>query len=493
MAARLLDTGTQLPNAIREEADHALQKVGAYVADGSTEEGAAEPPSTVALFILSQILGAILYAIAEAANYQEIRRNWSHYRCQPSITPFAKFYGHDFTETTNFCIGQAVKEHSAGVITPIYQGLNEVAGVVDGAFSKVSAIETGISGLIGGFKSFMVNFINSFRLLGTRVRMSVILIKEIFQRVYGIFIAFAYAAISAITFGENLVCNPLVTFVAGFAGVDLCCFTRDTRVRMADGSDRPISTLKIGDLLTGSIRVTSVYEFDGRHTDMVSIDGVHVSGNHYLRGPEGRWVRAEDHPDGARTKSVERIWCLATSTNEIPIVGATGLLTFTDYEESDDPAVVAAAQRAAEEALNGPGGHGPTITDFSLGVDSTLMTLRRDGSWCLLSQLQIGDALVSGGVVQGIIHEECSTICRTPAGTVLSAAQLVNHGGRWVRAATLWPSITLEKPRILFQLLVSNNKPFPISGHGEILVIRDYMEWHGPETEAPYEAVLKVT
>jgi hypothetical protein len=41
--------------------------------------------------------------------------------------------------------------------------------------------------------------------------------------------------------------------------------------------------------------------------------------------------------------------------------------------------------------------------------------------------------------------------------------------------------------------LVSNNKPFPISGHGEILVIRDYMEWHGPETEAPYEAVLKVT
>ena len=207
-----------------------------------------KPPSYLVLGLITGVLLAAAYVILLISNYYEIKQNWDTYRCMPSVAPFASFYGYNLSENMNFCISQSVKEHAPGVINPIYAGINQVTGVVDGVFDKVSSIESGVSSLLSGFQTFVVNFINSFNLIGTRVRMSLIRIKDIFARIYGLFIAFAYAGISAITFGENLVCNPLVVFLGTITGVDICCFAPDTQIAMADGSRQPIAAIRMGDV-----------------------------------------------------------------------------------------------------------------------------------------------------------------------------------------------------------------------------------------------------
>jgi hypothetical protein len=479
----------QLPDEVLEQAEEALGQVAAYVKGGDIAAADMKgKPTLFALVGLTAVLALIAYIMSEIGNYYEIKRNWSHYQCQPSIAPFAKFYGYDPTETMNFCIGQAVKQHAGGVITPIYKGIEEVSSVVGGAYDKVKAIESGVGGLIKGFDSFVTNFTNSFRLIGVRIRMSIIAMKDIFSRVFGIFIAFTYAGIAALTFGENLVCNPLTTFIGTIAGVDICCFAPETRVRMADGSTQTIPTIRLGDALAGGARVVSLYTFDGAAgcAGMVSVRGVHVSGNHYLRGPAGAWVRADAHPESQPVPHRPLIWCLGTTTNTIPVVAPDGSdWTYTDYEESSDPDVIAAAQAAAETALNG---HtvppGPTVADYSLGLHPRALLKLADGTWQPLMLIRPGTLLVGGAQVIGVVSEICESVC-TEQG--MSAAQLVWHEGRWVRAGTIWPTSAVKQ--ILRHVLVAGSGTLHMFYEGNVWNVRDYSE-AGEAAEAPYVAKL---
>lgn len=459
----------------------------------STE--AASPPALL-LVGITAVLVLVLYIVSEIGNYYEIRRNWQHYQCQPSIAPFAKFYGHDPVETMNFCIGQAVKEHAGGVITPIYRGVEEVSSVISGAYDKVTAIEHGIGGLLQGFNIFVTNFQNSFRMVGVRVHMSLVSIAEIFQRVYAIFVAFTYAGISALTFGENLVCNPLTTFIGTIAGVDICCFAPETRIRMADGSVKPITEIDLGDIVAGGGEVTSLYQFDGLAgcDDMVSIDGVHVSGNHYLRR-EGGWIRADEHPSAALVPKRPLLWCLSTAANRIVAVGNNGDYVFTDYEECSDEAVITEAQRLSELLLNGRPALGPPISDYSLGLHPRTLIKMQDGRYLPIVDIQLGMQVDGGARVIGVVTEICESMCAEQG---LSAAQLVFIDGLWQRAGTVWPVST--GTTIAHHLILGRSHVLSIRFAEEVVirdsvvirdnvVIRDYTEV-GAAGEIPYLKVL---
>lgn len=445
------------------------------------------------LILLTLLLLSVTYIFAEFGQYQEIRANWPIYKCQPQITPFAAFYGFNLEETLNFCIQEQVKAHAGGVITPIYKGIDEVMTIVDGVYDKAEKISGGVEGLLSGFKSFVMDFANSFRLLGVRVRMSLIRTKDIFARVYGMFIAFAYAAISAITFGENLICNPLVTFVAGFAGVDICCFAPETRVAMADGTHKAIRDIAIGDALNATTRVTSRLVFDGTGVPMVRVRGVHVSGNHQLRSDD-RWIPASEHPDAVKAESIPRIYCLNTTSNRIPVIGSSGtILEFTDYEESSDPAVIAEAQQAAEIALNSDGSYGAGIPDYSLGLDPTFTVLTGTGAWTPLDSVKIGDVLAGGRRVSGVIREMCDSIVETEAGFLMAAAQLIQTGpsGKWRRAGKSDAFTRLAgRSTILCHLMLDTDGSFAVGGDGEVFNVRHYAET--TETQDAYDAYLAV-
>jgi hypothetical protein len=479
-----------------DKAQGSLELLGTQILskDDPTIMGSrTEPTSLFAFLGLTFVFSVIAYIITEMSNYREIRRHWPHYRCHPTIAPFARYYGHDLAETMNFCAGEAVKEHAGPVIAPIYDGINRVMGVADGIFEKAEAVEGGVMGLLKGFESFVVNFVNSFRLVGTRVRMSLIRIKEIFARVYGTFIAFTYAAISAITFGENMACNPLTTFIAGFAGVDICCFAPETELLLETGDSVQIATAPIGTHLYGCGRITSRYMFAGSTTPMVRIHGIHVSGNHYVRGPSGSMIQAREHPDARVAPSLPIIWCISTESNRIPVLTDSGsTLLCADYEEDESPATIAAAQKTAEELLNGPGSAGPTVPNYSLGLDPALLVALEDGSYKSIASVSLGTILGNGTRVVGIIHEECKEVCPLPRShCVVAAAQLIHDGDRWTRAALLWP--TQEKRQTLIHLMLDSQQefyvyePFTLRSYH----VRDYTEVADPAMQAPYDAALQ--
>jgi hypothetical protein len=215
-------------------------------------------------------------------------------------------------------------------------------------------------------------------------------------------------------------------------------------------------------------------------------------------------VQAAAHPSAVLAASLDRLWCLGTSDNRIPIVNnKRGVMTFADYEECEDEDVVKIAQAIAERTLNGPHGEkGPTVSDYSLGLDPTFQVHRRDGSWVPLSTIKIGDDLMGGGTVIGLIEEVCDLQCLTPAGHRVSAAQLVFHEGKWVRAVHIFPAVKEEgegeeeeeeeeSASILSHLMVTNNASITVGGDGEVLQVRDYAEVTSLDIQAPYDKKMK--
>jgi hypothetical protein len=437
-------------------------------------------PSLLMFIGITTVLFFVAVALSEMASYFEIVQNWEHYRCNPGVIPFARFYGHSLEETMSFCIGEAVREHAPGVIDPMYSAINGIMTVVDGVYEKASAVEGGVTSLLGGFEKFLMQFANSLRLVGTRVRMSLVRIRDIFSRVYASFISIAFAGISAVTFGQNLIYNPLVAFID-----DIGCFAPDMRIALPENRTAAIRDITIGDRLRDGSTVTSTYRFDGRKTRMVRLHGIHVSGNHSLLGGK----RADEHPDAVPAESVDVMLCIATTNHRIPVVTCSGdrVVTFTDYEESSDPQVIAEAQRAAEVALGDSVGE--TVPDFSLGLDPNLYIGMYSGSWKRLDTLELGDRLARGADVVGIIRETCATCVKSPAGNVFSAAQLIRCENGWKRAAYVYPAISGEY--ILHHVIVSDNSSLYVYGNTEFLFVRDYAEYHDHAVQSPYDAILR--
>lgn len=462
--------------------------------------------SPLALAVIAVVLSVIAWIIAELSNYMEIKKNWATYRCMPSVMPFAAFYGQNLGETMRFCTGEAVREHAPGVIDPIIAGINKATGVVEGVYDEVTEISGGITDLMKGFENFVVGFMNSFRLIGTRVRMTFVRMKSLFDRVYGVFLSFSFAAISAITFGQNMVCNPMVTFMGEITGVDTCCFAPNTMVRMADGSTKELHLVRIGDRLMGDedpCIVTGTFQFDGREVPMVFLkrasdvagDGVVVSGNHRMLD-RGRWVRADSLPWATPCESLTTILCLNTSTNQIVLGDGS---VFTDYEETEDPVVVRTAKRLAEWSLNGGDLKEEKLNegelDYSLGIDPALHVILEDGSWCPIRDVRLGDRLKEGATVTGIVEELVDATVKI-GGTeyLVGAAQFVKQkeGTQWTRAAAL---DTTGGPSKRLRHLFTSTGSFWIAYHffeaPFVWQVRDYTEVSGPLLQIPYDAYFQ--
>jgi len=489
MEPSILDPTSQIPQPLLQELVRNLAEANAAVTSHNNPavlQSFVRPPSVITLVLITIGLLLVSMIAAQISNYREIRANWSHYRCDPSIAPFAEFYGYNLSENLNFCTSEAVREHAGGVITPIYTGIDKITGVVDGVYNQVESIASGVGSLLKGLRDFITNFINSMGLIGTRIRMAFIRMKDIFARVYGLFIAFAYAAVSAITFGENLVCNPLVVFLGTITGVDVCCFAPDTAIVMADGSTKPITHVRIGDHLRDGAVVESTYMFSGSDTKMCRISGVHVSANHYILAG-GRMIQVGDHPAATTAEQLPRLWCLGTSTHRIPV---SPTLIFADYEESSDPAVIAEAQRIAEMELNQGLDAGPTVPDYGLGLDPSFSVNLANGTWRPITQIHIDDELMGGGIVKGVIQELCETQVKTPGGHWVSAAQLILYEGKWQRAANIWPLNVKERETIMYHLMVTANASITVKAEDEVFLVRDYAEVTSLAVQTPYDRAL---
>jgi type II secretory pathway pseudopilin PulG len=131
--------------------------------------------------------------------------------------------------------------------------------------------------------------------------------------------------------GDGEAVDPPPVDTGDDTGTSSSCFAPGTCVRMADGTERPIEHIRVGDLLEDGGRVYMTGLFLA--SDLYRLDGVEVTGDHLVRGDLG-WIPVRQHPAAVRLLTGERlVHNLATTSNR---VRAGGLL-FADFAEITGP------------------------------------------------------------------------------------------------------------------------------------------------------------
>jgi hypothetical protein len=101
------------------------------------------------------------------------------------------------------------------------------------------------------------------------------------------------------------------------------CFVKGTMIEMADGTEKEITTITVGELTKGGV-VEAKLEF--MPTQIYNYKGVEVSGSHLVM-ENNQFIKVEDSKRSVLTDKIEPVYCFETSDNRIWIKG----IEFGDY------------------------------------------------------------------------------------------------------------------------------------------------------------------
>ena len=425
--------------------------------------------------ILTFILSLGIFLLLGLGSSREVSQNWSKYRCQPHIMPFAGLYGYNAQDNIEFCLKSVFLKEAPGVLAPVYEASSSLNSAMSSAGTGLMSVRTTLSGLTDGISSVVRSFNKRIQNIMQVLKGKFENLEHLMGRVVALLYAVIYSGITALTAGSTFAKGTVGTFL------DTFCFPAGTPVLCEDGTFKAIETLKVGDCLaTYSTRnvVESTFEFDGSQTKMCSIEGVVVSTNHFVRHG-GNWMPAGKHPKALPAPSHKRIYCLNTSLHRFWVRD----LLVADFEESEE--IAGLVQAEVEDKLNGYSQTEQSESNYNLGIHPDYEIATEKG-WLPLRDIAIGTVLVDGNIVRGIVKEGVSGA--TEKG--FAKAQLVwsQTEGKWIRQHN---EPFINGKQVLWQLLTDKNVfHVRMPNTKAEMTVRDYAEINDPMLEDMYWTTL---
>jgi hypothetical protein len=436
-----------------------------------------------ALFVLIfTILIAFLltFGASKIFDVRNVKKNWANERCSPMIMPFASIFGYDTKENFEFCMGKIFNTHAMPFFGSIGGMFSHFTGLLTMVFDAISSLRNIIASLGGGINVVFQEFTERISNFFFKLRISAIHIKTLMGRMYAILFSVMYMGLSAIT-GVTTFTN---TFLFSF--LNIFCFPGNTAINITGKGSVPIKDIKIGDVISPSnSRVTATFRFYSKGQPMVTIGKTLVSTNHYVMYL-GHPIKAGDHPDAIKSNpwnSDEPLYCLNTNDNHILVDG----IDFLDYDETSD---------GDKDTMNFIEGRINSIninTDYkfkeycsAIHEDTIVKTTKGNKK---ASEIVIGDKLVTGSEVVGLIRREVNEICKLSNGVITTPSTLYWNTdlNKWERFGEKIQFVKEHMELVSF-IVVPNSQIELEDG----LRIRDYAELCSPDSEIHYSKYLEM-
>jgi hypothetical protein len=432
------------------------------------------------LILLFVMIGVwvILLGVADTS---EVSKNWPKYRCNPSVMPFASFYGHDTTENFNFCLTGMLNSEMTGALSPVFKILATFLGTITTLVAVANSIRLEMATFMGGINTIFQNFTDRFVQVSSNIRTSAQRIKMLMGRIYGTFFAMIFMSMSAMTaltnFGDTFLFKFLDTF----------CFDPDTIVHVMGRGEIPVKDVRIGDVFLNGSKVTATFSFLADGQPMVELsDGTKVSTNHYVRY-QSKWIRADEHPDAKPIAvwnggSERPLICFNTNDHQIPV----GDYVFLDYDETSEADET--TMTWVDGVLNARKRTTSYGYEYSTLVSPSTRLKTKSGSPILACAVSLGTELSMGKVI-AVIKKKSNEYCELPTGDCVTPGLLIwdTKMGRWFRAGDRYRIMRDHLNRNYYSFIVSSTASFELES-GQ--VVRDYFEVHSPDTEQFYAKAI---
>lgn len=412
------------------------------------------------ILILIVFFGIFTYLYVKI-NIEPIKKNWNRDKCKPHIIPFAGIINPDPSKTAsqsakdNFynCMNTILQGVSIEYLRPIYATIRNT----NLNFTKIIEIFQNIRKMFN-FSRIQIRSISEIimaRFLNVLmpIRITIIKLKAIIQKMQGVLVTALYTSIGAffamksflgafiqlLLIGLGILAGMIVlmwifpwTWPMAIASsaffallaiplaiviiylqhiVDITkpqqkpsCFDKNTVVKTKNG-EKKISELNIGDILEDNSRVTATFKLNGKNTYMYSYCGIIVSGDHRVIDNE-KYIYVKDHPKSVFLPyyNEKYIYCINTCSKKIIIKDIT-FLDWDDMTEEEDKTVLTSPLQNPKSFHNNK--ENKTNYDYLNGgfIETTKLQLE-DGTIKEIKDIEIGDKLLFGGKVYGKVQVE---------------------------------------------------------------------------------------
>jgi hypothetical protein len=423
------------------------------------------------------IIIVIIFGLSSIFDVKNIKDNWAKYRCSPMIMPFAGLFGHNAKENMEFCMGKIFSAHSASYMGSVGTMFSQSSNLLQMILGSMDSMRNTVATLGGGINVVFQEFTDRISNFFFRLRVSAIYIKSLIGRMYAILFSVMYMGMSGIT-GMTSFTN---TFLFSF--LDTFCFPGNTEIMVQGKGMTPIKDIQMGDILLPSdSKVTATFQFYSKGQPMVQLGSTIVSTNHYVFHQD-KLIMAGEHPHAIHIggwNSDEPLYCLNTTNNKIPIAN----LTFLDYDETTKADEI--TMKFIEERINAQkASHCYPFTEYCPAIAEDAMIKTIHGSK-QAKDIQIGDKLVTGSQVVGLIRRLVQEVSMLEDGTIVTPSTLCWHDNKWQRVGT-FTEVKKETMELVSFVVIPNSQLELENGTR----IRDYMELCSPDSEMHYSDHLE--
>jgi hypothetical protein len=408
------------------------------------------------IFIVLVILTIISQYSKVKANAKNIAKDWPKYRCQPHVMPFAGWLvgppGTSGTENFVECGLLVFKNSFDRFMAPFVEFLDQLLQVVLDMFRSIENVRKMINYLRDSIRNFLEDIGNM--LYGYGKKLSYLFnrllqtFKLMFDTLYYLFytVAFSIYTVAAVW-------NSPIGGVGRFF-----CFKKDTLIRMNDGTNLPISDVKIGDNILFGGTVLSAMKFIGKNTVMYSYPTKHqniiVSGEHLVLENK-KWIRVSKSKKAIKQNTRENeIYCLSSEKGKI----YSNNILFTDFQEAQTNEQFEIIRGVVLSYLNKSIDNTKGKADKVYGIEGSFPVELLDGSSKRIDQLQINDILKSGGVVEGIVDVFGKRVDQYIYKNVICSGDLIVYdNGSWKPVRSCTNTIQVKKDIKLYNLFTSDS------------------------------------
>ena len=347
-----------------------------------------------------------------------VQDNWTQYRYNPAVMPFAHHFGRDPGKNAMGYLFTSFKGSFGFLMKP----LQYIMKIIHNTMAKHHQSMNLFRAILKPIRIFFMSATKKFYdMINNFTGMSVYLfakIRDTLRRMGSTFQLSLYSLQASQLLIQSIWDGPVGTVSRDFAyALDAIrhffCLAPTTLVRMADYTTRRVDQLQIGDYIydgDGITCITGMVKTEASQVPLFRYRGECMSGTHSIY-VDRQWYRVQDCPDALslpHDDSITTLYCPLTTSHRLQL--ASGLIV-SDFEEVRCPQLERYHLDISMRYLN-PMSNVTNLPNIlptdQPGWSENTPVLLSDGTYQKISQLQIGDRTRHGkilGVVRFIPQE----------------------------------------------------------------------------------------
>lgn len=397
----------------------------------------------------------------------EIYADWNNNRCKPQYIPIAGFIaapeGQSVSSYTSenfqYCLNGEATTLSGYALQPIMYMVNSLGSIVGIIASAINSIRNMFANMRGYIAAFVQMIMGKILNITTPLVKMVIALLDSLQKTQGvlatgvftllsiyyslqsligsifeimgkmllmmvIIIAICFAAFAwpvALGFSSlfivlSAIISVLMIFYAITFSIKVIklpklpkpkCFDKNVQIKLTNGIIKPIDQINAGDILDNGTKITATMKLDASNVRMFNLNNIIVSETHIVKYGD-KWIPVKEHPDAIEIKEYcePYLYCFNTNSKEILING----ILFTDWDEIYDKSLQSVLDfiptNIFEKDNKKKRANIHRYLDVGFEKDTPVDLIGNTNK--KIKDINIGDTLLSGAKVYGIVEIETS-------------------------------------------------------------------------------------